>query len=89
MNGKTIEYIDKMRYHGVILDSKLSWNAHISDRVKKAEVYLHQISTSIGKNLGSFPFQDAMDFDGCNPSSNLLCQTRMEPATYQDTKDKA
>ena len=44
-----IEYVDSIKCLGVTLVSRLSWNAHITDRIKKAKQYLHQVSTSIGR----------------------------------------
>ena len=53
--GESIEFVNEMRCLGIIQDSKLKWNAHISDRIKRAKRYIHQISTSIGRTWGPSP----------------------------------
>ena len=40
INRKVIEYVDTIKYLGVVFDSKLTWKAHIKEQVRKAKASL-------------------------------------------------
>ena len=55
INGVEIDYVDKVKCLGVTLDNKLTWNAHIDDKIKQAKQYLHLLKTSISRTWGPTP----------------------------------
>ena len=55
INGNKINYVDSVTCLGVILDSKLTWNKHIDNKIKQAKQYIHSVKTSIGRTWGPTP----------------------------------
>ena len=53
--GSEIHLSDEVKYLGVILDSKLSWSAHVGERIKKACMAFGQCRRAIGKKWGLKP----------------------------------
>ena len=52
MNGEPVEYVDNMRYLGVVLDSKLLFTAHLQHAARKARIAFQRIKRVIGKHWG-------------------------------------
>jgi ribonuclease HI len=50
--GKDIELASRVKYLGVILDSKLNWIAHVRDRAQKALTAFWICRNSFGRNWG-------------------------------------
>ena len=53
--GVRLKLTDKVKYLGVILDSKLDWREHIEERIKKALRVFWQCRTTFGKKWGLRP----------------------------------
>ena len=52
LHGKELEMLDKVRYLGVILDSKLSWNQHLQKIIRKTPTTFALIRSTCGKKWG-------------------------------------
>ena len=50
--GKEMELAAQLKYLGVILDPKLSWELHIDAKCDRALISLHQLRRSVGKTWG-------------------------------------
>ena len=55
LNGKCIDYVDVVRYLGVLLDSKLSFRPHLSNKVEKCTTLLNLLNSSMGRFWGIPP----------------------------------
>jgi len=55
MNNEEIEWVNEFKYLGLTLDNKLTWNAHISNTVKKANAVMNICRKMIGKTWGLNP----------------------------------
>ena len=55
LKGKEIEWVDNIKYLGVILDNKLSWKPHIKRATEKATMAMAQCRKMIGKTWGLNP----------------------------------
>jgi len=55
IEGKEVAFSDSAKYLGITLDSKLNWNAHIGEKVKKAKGLLMRLKGIVGKQWGSSP----------------------------------
>jgi ribonuclease HI len=55
MDGTRIRLVDTARYLGVILDSKLSWKAHLKQKVREAKGKLMATKAAMGKLWGIPP----------------------------------
>jgi ribonuclease HI len=53
--GRAIGLKDQVKYLGVILDNKLTWNSHIDHRLRKATIALWQCRRAIGRTWGLRP----------------------------------
>jgi len=53
--GTHLKLTDKVKYLGVILDSKLDWREHVEERTKKAMRVFWQCRTTFGKKWGLKP----------------------------------
>ena len=52
MNGEVVELVKEMKYLGIIIDTKLKWNKHVTYICSKAKRILHQILRTTGKKWG-------------------------------------
>lgn len=55
MRGKEIDYSKEVKYLGVWLDNKLSFNKHVEDKATKAMAIMVQAKRLIGKTWGATP----------------------------------
>lgn len=53
--GKTLQFSDKVKFLGFILDKKLNWNEHIKERIRKATKIFWQCRRAFSKNWGLKP----------------------------------
>jgi len=53
--GKELQLANQVKYLGVILDSKLTWTAHIEHKCKKASNVFYQCRGAMGKTWGVSP----------------------------------
>ena len=51
----SLPFSDEVKYLGVTLDSRLRYDRHISEKVKKARGLLYKVNNSIGKLWGPLP----------------------------------
>ena len=56
MANRDLSYSDTVKYLGVLLDSKLTYGAHIREKVKKATRLLYCFKTSVGQLWGPSPY---------------------------------
>jgi len=52
LHGKELQMLDKVKYLGVILDSKLNWNQHLQKIIRKAQTTFAVIRRTCGKKMG-------------------------------------
>lgn len=52
---KQIQYAQEVKYLGVILDAKLTWNAHIAYAINKSKMALMATRRAVGKTWGLAP----------------------------------
>ena len=55
LGDKELEYVDHTKYLGITLDSRLTFNKHIEDKIKTGKKYLFSLAASIGKTWGPSP----------------------------------
>src|SRR5690606_1436618 len=55
MFGASLKKVSTVKYLGVVLDEKLTWNAHVDRLVKRAKSSLIYYSSAIGKTWGLNP----------------------------------
>ena len=55
MGEHQIEYVKQVKYLGVTLDHRLSWQPHIKNRIKKAKGLLFKARQAMGKLWGLKP----------------------------------
>ena len=55
MGGVEIPYSDTVKYLGITLDKKLTWKAHITNKVRNAKIHLHSVKNAMGKLWGTPP----------------------------------
>ena len=56
MNGQRLEYASEVRYLGVILDKKLHWKSHISQKIEKARKLLYKLRSITSRDWGPSHF---------------------------------
>ena len=49
MDGQELEFTDHIKYLGMIIQSRLSWTAHVLGQIKKANMLLSRARTIIGR----------------------------------------
>ena len=52
VNGTPVEYTDKLKYLGVILDRRLNWSEHLDAKVKQAKQILMYAKALVGRTWG-------------------------------------
>ncbi|XP_028174320.1 uncharacterized protein LOC114362934 [Ostrinia furnacalis] len=55
LNGKEIEFSTEVKYLGVTIDQKLTWNTHLNNIIQKAKIALGSCSRMMGNNWGLNP----------------------------------
>ena len=55
LEGKPISYVKSANYLGVLLNDKLNWNEHITNRCKKAKSQMMTINNTLSKIWGPKP----------------------------------
>ena len=55
MDGRELEFTDHIKYLGMIIQSRLSWTAHVPGQIKKANMLLNRPRTIIGREWGLDP----------------------------------
>ena len=55
LSGRELEYVNEIKYLGVIIDQKLSWKQHIESQIKKATNVLMMSRKMIGNKWGLKP----------------------------------
>ena len=55
VNNTKIPLSDGVKYLGVFLDKRLSFNKHITDKITKCKKHLHALNNIIGKKWGPAP----------------------------------
>ena len=55
MDGQELEFTDHIKYLRVIIQSKLSWTAHVLAQIKKANMLLNRARTIFGREWGLDP----------------------------------
>jgi len=53
--GKELESTNKVKYLGVVLDSKLTWSEHLDQKCKKATALFWQCRRIVGSTWGTSP----------------------------------
>ena len=55
MEGQELEFTDHIKYLGMIIQSRLSWTAHVPGQIKKANMLFNRARTIIGREWGLDP----------------------------------
>ena len=55
MDGQELEFTDRIKYLGMTIQSRLSWNPHVLGQIKKANMLLNRARTIIGREWGLDP----------------------------------
>jgi ribonuclease HI len=55
INGNVVPLSNEAKYLGLTLDSKLSWNIHVDNKIKSAKRAMHMIRNTTGKLWGPKP----------------------------------
>jgi hypothetical protein len=55
MNGIEVEVVEEIKYLGLILDSRLEWNSHITHKIKQAKKHLMMLRKGISTIWGPSP----------------------------------
>jgi hypothetical protein len=52
LHGKELKMLDEVKYLGVILDSRLTWNQHLQKIIRKPQTTFAVVRRTCGKNGG-------------------------------------
>ena len=52
MEGQELEFTDNIKFLGMIIQSRLSWTAHMLGQIRKANILLNRARTIIGREWG-------------------------------------
>ena len=52
MDGQELEFMDHIKYLDIIIQSRLSWTAHMLGQIKKANMLLNRARTIIRREWG-------------------------------------
>jgi hypothetical protein len=55
LHGKNLKMLDEVKYLGVILDSKLTWNQHLQKTIRKTQTTFALVRRTCGKKWGLRP----------------------------------
>ena len=55
MDGQELEFTDHIKYPGMIIQSRLSWTAHVLGQIEKTSMLLNRTRTIIGREWGLDP----------------------------------
>jgi hypothetical protein len=53
LHGNELQMLDEVKYLGVTLDSKLSWNQHLQKIIRKTQTTFAVVRCTCGKKMGS------------------------------------
>ena len=72
MDGQELEFTDHIKYLRMIIQSRLSWTAHVLGQVEKANMLLNRARTIIGRGMGFRSGKNFVDlYCYCPTKSNL------------------
>ena len=87
--GKEIEYVTTMKYLGVTIDNKLSWNQHIDGQLKKAKRLLSISRLTLSKLWGPCPKWIKWTYTGIvRPCISYAALVWAEAVNKKGIKDK-
>jgi len=55
LHGKNLKMLDKIKYLGVILDSRLTWNQHLQKKIRKTQTTFALVRLTCGRKWGLRP----------------------------------